>query len=208
MTDQSGPSIREVTGFQERVAAVDLATRVGRPDIPEEQRLRRAITYAVPSMWVAICTVDVEIDGEMHVLPRRYPAPVFGAYVGRRLIGGAVCSCDSPGLPVRLMMLAVDPDWQGQGVGSALVARVLAGEAVIGVAAPNSSLEGYYQSRGFSEWHNSIAGCRVGFTRPVDAKFGLIFVVPAATDDQISDGLACHRHNVRAMGKQNEISAT
>lgn len=172
--------IREATGFNERAQAVEFATRIVRPDISRLDRQRRALTYAAQSDRVAVDAIDAEPNGGLTICRGTYPAPIYVYFEDSEIVGVAVCSCDVPGLPLRIMMLGVAPDRQGHGIGGDLVAHVIASTPVVGVAVQSARLRRYYEDRGFHHWRDGASGDQVGFTKPIDHPSFLYFTVPAS----------------------------
>lgn len=170
--------IRAATGFNERVQAVEFATRIVRPDISRLDRQRRALTYAVQSDRVAVDAIDAEPNGGLTICRGTYPAPIYVYLEDSELVGVAVCSCGVPGLPLRIMMLGVAPDRQGQGIGGALIAHVIASTPVVGVAVQKDRLRRYYERQGFLHWREGASGDQVGFTKPIDDPSWMYFTVP------------------------------
>lgn len=171
--------IRAATGFNERVQAVEFATKIVRPDLTDERRTAMALTYAARGDRVAVDAIDAEPDGGLTICRGTYPAPIFQYFEGADLAGVAVCSCDVPGLPIRLMMLGVAADRQGTGIGGDLVSHVIDSAPLVGVAVQNADLRRYYEKRGFAHWRVGASGDQVGFTKPIDDPRYMYFTVPA-----------------------------
>jgi GNAT superfamily N-acetyltransferase len=176
------------TNFIDRFNAVDFVMRIPPYSDFADVRRKRAITYAIERTYHAIDFTDAEADGGNVVRRGGYDAPIFTCSLGGDLVGALVCSCVVPGLPTRIMMLAVSEAHRGMGIAKALALRAAACAPVVGVAPPDDDMRRFYARLGFSHWHRGAAGFDVGFTRPIDNQTGLYYVVPTATSDEIVEG--------------------
>lgn len=184
------PAITAATSFIDRFKAVDLGMSIPPYSDFAEVRRKRAITYAIERNFHAIDFTDAEADGGNVVRRGGCDAPIFTCSLGGDLVGALVCSCVVPGLPTRIMMLAVSEAHRGMGIAQALVLRAAACASVIGVAPPDDDMRRFYERLGFCHWYRGSAGFDVGFTQPIDESIGLYYVVPVATDDEIAEGSA------------------
>lgn len=174
--------------FLDRFRAVDFVMLVARPDLADDVRNNHALTYATNGAFHAAATIDAEPDGEFIIRPGHYPAPIFMALDGGAIVGAAICSCLTHGIPLRMQMLAVRPDRRGRGIGEALVRKVIASAPVVGAAPRSAALRRAARRMGFIQWRTGASGVDIGFTQPID-DVGMFFVVPVATDDEIMDAL-------------------
>ncbi|UJW75940.1 GNAT family N-acetyltransferase [Rhizobium sp. SL42] len=183
------PAISAATSLIDRFKAVDFVMRIPPYSGFADVRRKRAITYAIERTYHAIDFTDAEADGGFVVRRGGYDAPIFTCHLSGELVGALVCSSFVPGLPVRIMMLAVSEAHRGAGIAQALVQAAVTGAPVVGVAPPDG-LRGFYERLGFTHWYRGAGGADVGFTRSIDERTGLYYVVPVATDDEIADGNA------------------
>jgi GNAT superfamily N-acetyltransferase len=174
--------------FLERFCAVDFAMSVARPDLPKAVRNNHAFTFAADGAFHAADTIDAEQDGELIIRRGYYPAPIFVVREGEAIVGAAICSCLTLGIPLRLQMLAVRVDRRGRGIGEALVRKVIASAPIVGAAPRSPALRRAARRMGFVHWRMGASGCEIGFTHSID-EVGMYFVVPVATDAEIMDGL-------------------
>lgn len=174
--------------FLDRYRAVEFVMSVALPGIPEEVRSNRALTSATNGRFHAVDTIDAEPEDELIVRRGHYPAPIFMAREGETVVGAAICSCLTHGVPLRIQMLAVRPDQRGLGIGEALIQKAIACAPVVGAAPRSPALRRAARRMGFVHWRTSAAGVEIGFTRPID-DVGMYFVVPVSTDDEIADAL-------------------
>jgi hypothetical protein len=56
---------------------------------------------------------------------------------------------------------------------------------LVGVSVRNHKLRKAATNVGFTEWHLGACGVWTGFNGPLDDESGLLFAVPAATDEEI-----------------------
>lgn len=183
------PAIAAATSFIDRFNAVDFVMRFPPYSGFADVRRKRAITYAIERTYHAIDFTDAETDGGFVVRRGGYDAPIYTCHLSGDLVGALVCSCTVPGLPTRIMMLAVSETYRGTGIAQALIQAATGSTPVVGVAPPEE-MRGLYESMGFTHWYHGAGGADVGFTRSIDEKTGLYYVVPVATDDEIADGNA------------------
>ncbi len=184
------PAVTAATSFIDRFNAVDFVMRI-KPysDFTDASRKNNAITYAVDRTYHAIDFTDPEADGGFVVRRGGYDALIFTFYLGGVLAGALICSCTVPGLPTRIMMLAVSETYRGMGIAQALVQAAIDSTPVVGVAPPDE-MRGFYENMGFAHWYRGVGGADVGFTRSIDERTGLYYVVPVAADDEIAGGNA------------------
>ena len=184
------PAITAATSFIDRFAAVDFVMRIPPYSDFVEVRRKRAITYAIERAYHAIDLTDAEADGGNVVRRGGFDAPIFTCSLGGDLVGALLCSCVVPGLPTRIMMLAVSEAHRRMRIAQALVLRAATCAPVVGVAPPDGDMRSLYARLGFSHRHRGAAGFDVCFNRPIDERTGLYYVVPVATDDEIAEGNA------------------
>lgn len=172
-----------------RYEAVDLSTRIGRPDISADQRERRALTYSLRPAHFALDEIDYRPDPGMPIFPGCLPAPVYGAFMAGRLVGALVCSCRLPELPTRASMIGVEPEYRRRGVGAALVRRAIADIGVLGVAPADDAAKAFFDALGFGRWQETACGATVGWAGDIDQP-DLRFAVPAASLDELFEAHA------------------
>lgn len=183
------PAITAATSLIDRFKAVEFVMSVKPYSDFADVRRKRATIYAIERTYHAIDFTDAEAGGGNVVRRGGYDAPIFTCSLGGDLVGALVCSCVVPGLPTRIMMLAVCEAYRGMGIAQALVQAAVTSAPVVGVAPPDG-LRRFYERLGFTHWHAGAAGVDVGFTSSIDLTTGLYYVVPVATNDEIAEGNA------------------
>lgn len=194
--------IVEAVDFLDRIAAVEFAMRIVRPDVSEERRTEVALTYAA-GKFCAIDGRDADIEG--HAIRSGRPrTPIFMFKSDDEIVGAAICSVATTSHPLRLMMLATRPDWRGRGVGFELVEHVIDTARIVGVAPAHEGLKEFFTWSGFRHWHRGAEGGWIGFTRSIAWPSGFMFAVPVAADYELEEArgrlpasITAHRNGQR-----------